>query len=101
MAVYGSAWRRLKRLQWITGVAFVTGASWWIMVFAFHALGNWMTSALGLTASLVAAIGVKLVEYFPCPHCGRSFGVKGWLGSYPILGFLPRRCVHCGLERPL
>ena len=95
---YEEDWQKYKRTR---NVFLILLASYVPVCFGIAALSTKLFHTLtpGFVAAfvwmaLIAITGVQL-NLWRCPHCGEWFSGTWWYN----LGFLARRCVHCGLPK--
>jgi hypothetical protein len=98
MAEFEEDWKQYRRIrnQWFfvfLGYMPVVGAIAVLSIKLFHTLTPAFVAAFVWMALFLFA-GVR-VNIWRCPRCGESFSGKWWYN----LGFLARRCVHCGLPK--
>jgi len=95
---YEEDWREYKRIRNTFLLAFVTyvPACFVVGVTSMKLLGTFTPGfvAAALWMILLVFNGIRL-NAWPCPRCGEWFSGTWWYN----LGFLARRCVHCGLTK--
>jgi hypothetical protein len=98
MISYEEDWREYKRIRNTFLILLVTYVPVCFGVGAISMkLRNTFTPgfvAAGIWMVLLVFNGVRL-NIWRCPNCGRWFSGTWWYN----LGFLARRCVHCGLPK--
>ena len=95
---YEEDWREYKRIRNMFFLVFVTyvPVSFAVGVVSAKLLGTFTPGFVvaGLWMILFLFNGIRL-NTWRCPHCGEWFSGTWWYN----LGFLARRCVHCGLPK--
>lgn len=98
VADYQLEWRSYRRRRnqfWLVfaGYVPVCGAVAFVSAELFHTLTPAFVAA-SLWMGLFLVVGIR-VDMWRCPRCGQRFSGTWWYQ----LGFLARRCVHCGLRK--
>ncbi len=95
---YEEDWRQYKRIRNTFFLVFVTyvPVCFALAVISVKLLGTFTPAlvAAGIWMILFLFTGVRL-NTWRCPRCGKWFSATWWYN----LGFLARRCVHCGLPK--
>jgi len=98
MAECEEEWKDYRRIrnQWILvflGYMPVVGTVGFVSIKLFHTTTPAFVTAFFWMA-LFLFTGIR-VNVWRCPRCGEWFSGTWWYN----LGFLARRCVHCGLPK--
>jgi len=95
---YEDDWREYKRIR---NTFFIIFAAYVPVCFSIGVLSSrlfrtfvpaFVAAFIWMALFLMSGIRVNL---WRCPNCGEWFSGTGWYN----LGFLARRCVHCGLQK--
>jgi hypothetical protein len=98
MSNYHLEWQRYKRRRnqfclLVAGYVPVCFAVGWVSMKLFGTATPAFVLAI-FWIGLFLFMGIRM-NMFPCPRCGKWFSATWWYN----LGFLARRCVHCGLGK--
>ena len=98
MGNYERDWQKYKRIRnqfWLIFAGYVPVG--FVVAFVslrlFHTFVPGFAFAIAWIASFLVA-GLR-VSMWRCPRCGKWFSATWWYN----LGFLAKRCVHCGLRK--
>ena len=95
---YQQEWQEYKRCRnqfWLVIASYmpVCFAVAFVSIKLFHTLVPGFVVAF-IWMGLFLFTGIRL-NIYACPRCGKWFSATWWYN----LGFLARRCVHCGLKK--
>jgi hypothetical protein len=98
MAEYEEDWKNYRRIrnQWILvflGYVPVVGTIGFLSIKLLHTTTPAFVIAI-IWMALFLYTGIR-INIWHCPRCGKWFSAMWWYN----LGFLARRCVHCGLPK--
>ena len=98
MGEYEEDWKEYKRIrnQWFfvfLGYVPVCGIVAFLSIKLFKTFTPAFVTAF-VWMALFVYTGIR-VNVWRCPRCGKWFSATWWYN----LGFLARRCVHCGLPK--